>query len=283
MKIVALSGRKQSGKNTAFNFLLGLELLKLGLVRDKMLINQKGELMISDLFGDKRIRGVFDITRNSPSMIELRETQIYPFLRNYSFADILKKTVCMDILGLTYQQCYGTDAQKMEPTKLRWEDMPGINEAVLKYDEQGNPYADFAPLQRGFMSGRDVMQYVGTDIFRKIYSNVWADATIRTIKRHVEKHENSLAVITDCRFPNEVATVQDAGGKVVRLTRNPHPEDQHSSETALDPENFDWKKFDYVLQNDEMSIQEQNDEFYKYLDSIDYVDHIDMDKLYGSE
>ena len=38
----------------------------------------------------------------------------------------------------------------------------------------------------------------------------------------------------DVRFPNEVAKIHDMGGKVIRLTRCPHPEDTHESETALD-------------------------------------------------
>jgi len=42
----------------------------------------------------------------------------------YSFADPLKKDVCINILGLTERQCYGTDADKNTLTNLRWENMP---------------------------------------------------------------------------------------------------------------------------------------------------------------
>ena len=38
-KILAFAGRKQSGKNTAYNFLLGVTLLRLSLVRDRVEIN----------------------------------------------------------------------------------------------------------------------------------------------------------------------------------------------------------------------------------------------------
>jgi hypothetical protein len=65
-------------------------------------------------------------------------------------------------------------------------------------------------------------------------------------------HANTLYIVTDCRFPNEVAYVQKLGGKVIRLERdNVDPaalagrDSQHVSETALD--NFDG--FDLVLRN----------------------------------
>jgi len=51
-KILALCGRKQSGKNTAYNFLLGITLLRLAVVRGKIEIKDDGKLWISDLFGD---------------------------------------------------------------------------------------------------------------------------------------------------------------------------------------------------------------------------------------
>lgn len=62
----------------------------------------------------------------------------------------------------------------------------------------------------------------------------------------------SLHIVTDCRFPNEVAYVQKLGGLCIRITRdNVDPaalagrDHQHISETALD--NFD--RFDLVLRN----------------------------------
>ena len=63
------------------------------------------------------------------------------------------------------------------------------------------------------MTAREVMQYVGTDFFRKIYPDVWVDSTIRKI----ESEAPDLAVIVDCRFPNETKGVKEAGGKVIKL------------------------------------------------------------------
>jgi len=143
----------------------------------------------------------------------------------YNFADPLKN-VCMDVLGLDFEQCYGTDEQK--------------NELVNCYKD-GNQ-----------MTARQVLQVVGTEFFRSIQHNVWADATIRRIQQ-----DNPLvALIGDCRFPNEVEAVKKAGGTVIKLTRNLYNSD-HASETALDPENYDQSNFDLVVDNQNMTIEEQ--------------------------
>jgi hypothetical protein len=110
------------------------------------------------------------------------------------------------------------------------------------------------------MLSRDIMQYVGTDIFRKMKPDVWVSATINRIK----KDKPQIALITDCRFPNEVSSIKDAGGLVMRLTRNPFNSD-HLSETILDESNYDWSNFDYVCKNDEMGIYDQCMDIQKFL------------------
>lgn len=145
----------------------------------------------------------------------------------YNFADPLKKDICINILGMTYDQCYGTDEQKNTVTDMEW------NGSKL--------------------TAREVMQFVGTDIFRKMKNNIWADTTINKIK----KENPSLAIIADCRFPNEVQAIKNIGGYVIKLTRNPF-NSNHESETALDSDNYDESNFDLVLHNHNIDIFTQN-------------------------
>ena len=239
--IIAFSGRKGSGKNTATNFIFGMYLSALQIVKGNFRLTLDGKLYVDDLFGDTEMEGIFDINRATPAMDIFLAENLNEFVKQYSFADLLKQEVCMKILGLTNAQCYGSDADKNSITHLHWADMP----------ESG---------KSGLMTAREVMQYVGTNIFRKMYDNVWVDALMRRIK----DEDAHCALITDVRFPNEVEGVQKAGGKVIRLTRNPFPEDNHPSETALDKENFDWTKFDKILDN-VGSIEEQNKLVYRAL------------------
>ncbi len=255
-KILGFSGRKQSGKNTACNLVLGLELMKMGMVQGGIAVTEKGKLWVSDIAGEKEHTGEFDFYNPHPLAVAFREDHICPYVKLYSFADLLKKEVCIRILGLTFEQCFGTDEEKDTYTSLKWEDMPGIWAIPEGHDdwkeESNHLLTKHLP---GYMTAREVLQYVGTNIFRKMYGNVWSDATIRQIKT-----EGSLyAIASDVRFPNEVRVIQDAGGKVIRFTRNPAGDsDVHESETALDRENYDWDNFDSVIDNETMNVNEQN-------------------------
>ena len=153
----------------------------------------------------------------------------------YNFADPLKK-MCIDIFGLTYEQCYGSDENKNEYVNCFWPD-------------SGNS-----------MTAREVMQYVGTNVFRKMQHNVWADATIRK----VQDENLPLALIADCRFPNEVEAVKNAGGLVIKLNRNLYSS-THESETALDEDRYDQSNFDFVIDNKDLKIGAKNELIYSFL------------------
>ena len=219
-------------------------MLSLGIARNFKITNS-GQIWVSDILGEELNAGIFDVTSSDQSMVNFLKANLDHFAKLYSFADLLKKSVCMDILGLTKEQCYGTDEQKNTDTNIPWSSLP-FHDAKTKNKK---------------MTAREVMQVVGTDFFRAMFPNVWADATIRKI----QENGPHIAIIADCRFPNEVEAVQNAGGKVVRLTRNSEDKDAHISETALDKENFDWNKFDVIIQNDNMSVGEQNKKLYDQL------------------
>ena len=151
----------------------------------------------------------------------------------YNFADPLK-LLCIDILGLEYRQCYGSDSEKNELVDCYWDDHQ--------------------------LSAREVMQIVGTDIFRCMKQNVWSGATINSI----HKDRTDLSVIADCRFPNEVMAVKDAGGIVIKLNRNPY-NSFHASEMALDSDRYDQSVFDLIIDNQDIDITEQNKIIYDFL------------------
>lgn len=242
--IIAFSGKKQSGKNTAGNFMVSIFMANLN-IAENIHINDTGQIEVSDLLGNKCYKGIFDLNKlNSADYIHNKvHDMIAPHIKLYSFADILKKDVCMNILGLSYDQCYGDDNAKNTLTDINWQDMPGIKNNSTSY-----------------MTAREVMEYVGTNIFRSIKNNVWVDATIKKISSDKSK----LAVITDCRFPNEIESVKATGGKVIRLTRSPF-ESNHISETVLDSDKYDWKNFDHIIDNSKMSIFDQCVEIEKLL------------------
>lgn len=192
-------------------------------------------------------------------------------VRKYSFAGPLKE-LCINILGLSPEQVYGTEEQKNSLTRYKWEDLPHYYEIKLnvlrnKYGTVNNLPSlieeDKIEFPIGFMTAREVLQQVGTEIFRRMYCDIWAEACIRHILKDTENildKSGVLCLIDDMRFPNEVSVVKRTGGKTVKLTRDIYSgQDQHTSETMLDADKYDWSNFDAIIKNSELTLTQQND------------------------
>jgi hypothetical protein len=109
---------------------------------------------------------------------------------------------------------------------------------------------------------REILQLVGTDWFRQLWSDVWVNAW----KAEVSRSSAEAILVPDVRFPNELAAIQDMNGHVIRLTRAPYI-DAHVSETSLDVAEYDTahgifdgptRLFDAIVDNRSMSIEQQN-------------------------
>lgn len=268
--IVVMSGRKGSGKNTLAKFI--------------------ARYFVDSHPIDKR----FSFDKISDFQLEaLRQQLVKERCLECSFADALKE-FCIDVLGLTREQCYGSDEEKCSPTKYQWENAPDFLRWKFGYDEIAKRLiaegikpndilrvfaekkwgrknsnwcmrdgtfissadADVSLLKSGPMTGRDIMQIMGTDLIRHTFGNVWAEATVRKIK----KEGKPFSIITDNRFPNEIECVlREPYSYIIRLTRSPFgTEDVHPSESALDFYNWERERC-YVLDNSKMTIEEQNE------------------------
>jgi hypothetical protein len=134
---------------------------------------------------------------------------------------------------------YGTQEEKEQQCHLIWENMP-------TYELMG----DVRPTGR--MSVREVLQYFGTEILRKMYDRTHINATLNAIAQYEETQLSQvLAVVADLRFPNECQAIKEDGGIVIGLTRG-EKGDNHASENALDD-----YPFDVLIDNIGMSREEQ--------------------------
>lgn len=145
-----------------------------------------------------------------------------------AFAEPLKR-MCIDILGLDEKLVYGSNEDKDTLTHICWDNFP-MN-IRLKYSREtiGSRRLENVP-RSGAMTVREVLQVVGTDIFREMFfDNIWAQAPFRK-----NYGDADIVILTDCRFPNEKEEIEGNEGVTVRLERNTGLEDSHRSETALD-------------------------------------------------
>jgi hypothetical protein len=246
MKILGISGKKRSGKNAVANFLNGCVLKNVGGIRDFKILDN-GELNVFTQFKDGEYDwGLLDLYRKDYDFISSAEETIWPYVKNYSFADSLK-SLGVNLFDLKPSAVYGTEEERAAPTHLMWENMPG--NVRLEWD--GHTDYDIVVNKKGPMSGREFLQYFGTEIGRKMYPPIWINATIKNIL----SEKSGLAIITDIRFPDEIAAVKKAGGYVFRLNRSVE-KDLHISENALDQDVYDWDNFDIVIDNQNITLEE---------------------------
>lgn len=244
VKILGISGRKQSGKNTVANYING-DILKKEKLIQEFALNTCGALNVltSDNSGASGW-GILDVTRKDYSFYEYAHMNLWPYVKVYHFADMLKE-ISISLFGLSYEQVYGNDEQKNTETNILWENMPENTDHIT-----------------GNMTAREFLQHFGTNVIRKIKDEAWVEATINKILQE----NTNLAIIPDVRFPNEVDAIHKHGGIVIRLKRNVFHSD-HRCESALDENTFDWNLFDHVIDNQSCTIND----LCKSLDSISYI------------
>jgi hypothetical protein len=267
-QIIAISGKKQSGKTTLCNFLHGHE-MKRNKFLENFSISPEGQLLVNALFFDENgseymDMGVLDLQQSTREFYEYASSTFWPHIRAYNFADSLKE-ICVMLFNIPPECIYGTDDQKNQlQNHLRWENMPGITTEKTPTDKVDAAQAESLRVyyekvlssivyhEPGPMTAREFMQYLGTDIMRKIYEPIW----VQNCLRRIEEDSPEIAVIADCRFINEIEHVRAAGGKVVRLTRSLYTS-YHQSE--IDADNYE--NFDAVIDNRDMQINESCNAF----------------------
>lgn len=228
-KILVISGRKQSGKNTLANFVRGTVLLQAGLI-DEFKVNEStvGELFI------KRGRSYINI-KHVPEL-----NMSNHLIANYEFADPLK-VVMKEMFGLTSSQVDGSNGDKDVLTEYLWERMPGLAETEFRG-------------RNGPMTARQLTQFVGGNLLRSIDPDIHIKRTYESI----QKDGVNISTIVGARYPNEVLYKPNFECEIrsIRLARTMYPDDNHSSETSLDVEHFNWNNFDGIIWNQTLSIEE---------------------------
>lgn len=104
------------------------------------------------------------------------------------------------------------------------------------------------------LTPRYVLQYFGTDLFRNhFHTDIWVAA----VEKQLQMYPN--VVITDCRFPNEIAMLKANGARMIKITRGELPmwfqlyeADEIIIPNNIHPSEYLWIKqsFDYDVKND---------------------------------
>lgn len=247
-KVLAFAGKKGSGKNTLCNFLTGYQLRSNNIV-DSFDVTNDGKLYIEQ--GEQKGVLDLDLYRVNDDFYQWASFNVWPYAKIYAFAEPLKE-LCIEFFGVPREIAYGTDEQKnstLVPHML-WENMPGVI-TPGKLEESIAKELGLSVRAEGSMTVREILQYVGSDIFRKMWNPVWVNMLQKTVK--VER--STLSLICDARFDNEIlgAKALEKDGfdvKVVELTKGKNT-DKHISENG-----FTGVGVDFVLDNANMTLPE---------------------------
>jgi hypothetical protein len=120
--------------------------------------------------------------------------------RRESFANSLKDAVA---------QVFGWDRTMLE----------GRTKQAREWREQVDPWWS-ERLNMPHLTPRWVLQYWGTEVCRKAFHD---DIWIAALENKLRNSKDDI-VISDCRFPNEIKSIKDAGGIVIRVKRGDEPE-----------------------------------------------------------
>lgn len=83
------------------------------------------------------------------------------------------------------------------------------------------PTPPLSPIREYEISGREFLQWYGTDAHRDVFdTDFWVNAAMAPLdERFRELRAPDVVFITDCRFPNEAAAVNERSGEVWEVVR----------------------------------------------------------------
>ena len=119
--------------------------------------------------------------------------------RRESFANSLKDAVA---------HVFGWDRTMLE----------GRTKTAREWREQVDPWWA-ERLNMPNLTPRWVLQYWGTEVCRKAFHD---DIWIASLENKLRNSKDDI-VISDCRFPNEIKSIKNAGGIVIRVKRGDDP------------------------------------------------------------
>ena len=256
MRMLAIAGSAQSGKSSLCNYIMGLEMQKLGII-DRFDMDESGGLLVNhDGFTDDNGvvfpagMGPFDFERRDPEFLTYCAQVIWPHCRIFSFAESLK-WIAVNMLRVEPRLVYGSDADKNSFTQYSYEDITAIlpdKRAIVNVKTPNKK-----------LSGRQLLQYFG-DVLRHLNDQCFIDVTINQMNEAM----TSLSLVSDCRRLDEIKRIRANGGKVIYLTKKKTVPDNHNTEKELI--NLPMvEHVDVVLDNSRLTLAEKNAKVFEIL------------------
>lgn len=230
--IIALSGKKQSGKNTVASII---------------------QYLTSTFKNGDEIHLVREYF---PYNVWVTQTVGYTQWEQRALANPLKQIMSI-LTGISVEDMEIESIKQSELSKEWW--YWNVFNTSERIAYLGNKEFDKLPLSVKLIKPtlREALQELGTDLLRnQFHPNThlncfFKDYREAPIENSTTKWEESKWIATDTRFPNELTALKEKGAITIRVNRPmakilPNQAHLHPSETALDH----IKNWDFVIEND---------------------------------
>jgi len=151
--------------------------------------------------------------------------------------------------------------------------LEGKTRSSREWREQVDPWWS-KRMNMPHLTPRWVLQYWGTEVCRKGFDD---DIWVASLESRLLKTTDDI-VISDCRFPNEIAAIKRAGGIVVRVQRGPDPEWwNHAVNYNAGPKRIGWAIGREALEQAKVHASEYSwvgTEFDAVVDNNSTMDHL---------
>ena len=257
--IIAISGKKQSGKDTVAKIIQYL----LNQNRDKITIQEwlDGDCIIDSNWQIKKFAG--------------KIKECVSVITGIPIDDLEKEEVKNTILFPRWFIYHYKMRFKENPEGRVSEYFATAEEAKEALNARGRTFFTGCDITSQNVTIRILLQELGTEVGRGIYSNLWIWSLFNDYKTYTRtivecddnginyvipeghgKHSGTICdypvaeydheprvpnwIITDCRFPNELRACKEHNAITIRVNREGLMQDNHISETALDNATFDY-------------------------------------------
>jgi hypothetical protein len=243
-KILGISGRQSSGKDALNNYIHTIFLNGMVIKEDEA--SEEVPFIDSPARLDEEGRIIVKIEEGGEAILPLTNPGVSEWLDEKGFGLVLKrfevaacaKVFARDYFGLDWSLLNGSHEDKNTETPFAWS---GIVKPGAK--------------RPGNLTYRDFLEYL-----HDVFCGIDEEAPIKLCLKEVEYYEAERSVIVGVRKPADVRKIQWAGGKVLRLLRDPY-HSTSKSDSALDG----YTGFDGVIDNRELTMEETHKEAEKLL------------------
>ena len=251
--LIAINGRKQSGKDTIGKII--------------QYLTAKNEAILDINMPDR------DYWINISFEDYFKYNMLVHKWKIKKFADKLKDIICL-LIGCSRDQLENESFKSKELGEEWWywymELDGGYSPIILDYlTTTKKELKNYEGLELIKPTPRFLLQFIGTNLFRnQLHPEIWVNSLMSEYKSKLSSNNpvDDLDweprfiypnwIITDCRFPNEMEAVKKRGGITIRVNRPCNicggsgyhkmscpvsKSGEHSSETALDNAEFDYE------------------------------------------